>query len=164
MLLYEKLICALDTPYFSVKTLINQVLYQTNIDYEATYQKLLKSSLVIADITQKGLLWFKFKETGTHFLVSHDGRLQVKWNSPSEKEMVLNKLKPLLVPKENGELRITPIMQQLVVYYSQPSIKVYWCERSCDYFKSGCDPLIWTLAPLATGLFILLASTAFVKG
>jgi hypothetical protein len=136
----------------------NQVVYDTNIDYDATYQKLLESNRIITDITQKGLLWFKLKETGTHFLISRNGRLQVKWNSSKEKEELLNKIKTLLVPEQGEELRIRPVMQQLWVYYSQRNVKIYWCERGHDYFKSGCDPLIWILAPLATGLLLLSVS------
>jgi len=47
----------------------SQVAYQTNADLNGSHEALVNNSLVKvkADMTQKGLLWFQFKDSQTVF-------------------------------------------------------------------------------------------------
>jgi len=145
-----------------------QVVYETNADYAASLQKLYESGRVagceVSDYSGrvKGTLEFNFKGTETIFILSRYGKLEVKWKNPEEKKKLLELVEHYLVPKEGQKLYVNPIMQQLKIYYpAPPEFKVYWCDEKTQYYKSGCDPWIWTLAPLTFGF--LLLCVAFSK-
>ena len=91
----------------------NQVVYQTNADYEASYEKLVSSDIMIVEKTEKGLIWFRVKGTRTVFQLSPNGKLQVKWQNPEEKKVLLNIVKNILVSKNDQPLIITPLKQQV---------------------------------------------------
>ncbi|MEM3694315.1 MAG: hypothetical protein QXI39_09890 [Candidatus Bathyarchaeia archaeon] len=116
----------------------NQVVYEANFDYGATYEKLVKSSIVVVDRTEKGLIWVFFKDTKTLFLLSPKGKIQVKWASLEEKKVLLKLLKNLLVPIEGQELSIKPSKQQVFIDYPPPpNFKLYWCEDETEYAKQA---------------------------
>jgi hypothetical protein len=116
-----------------VKTITNQVIYETNADLEASYKNLTTSNHIVADITEKGLLWFRFKGTKTVFMLSKNGKMQVKWNNVEEKKFLLKFLKNLLVPQE-GKLKIKPSKQQVWIDYPPPSnFKLYWCDEETEF-------------------------------
>jgi len=120
----------------------NQVVYQTNADCEATYENLAKNPIVIVDRTEKGLLWFRVKNTDTVFMLSPNGKLQVKWRSEEEKKVLFNIVKELLVPN-NPPLEIKPSRQQLWVDYPPPeNFKLYWCGEKTEYTKEFTPPLV----------------------
>ena len=78
-----------------------QVVYQTNADLIASYEAMMKYSLVVADITEKGLLWFKFNDNRPVFQLSLEGKLQVKWSDISKKRTLRGLVKNLLIVKIN---------------------------------------------------------------
>jgi hypothetical protein len=90
----------------------SQVVYQTNADLIASYEAMAKNPLVIATMTEKGLLWFKFKDNQTVFQLSSIGKLQVKWNDEHEKRTLYKLIKNLLVANPNEKLVINPLRQQ----------------------------------------------------
>jgi hypothetical protein len=95
---------------------------------------MVKNPLVVADKTEKGLLWFKFKENRTVFLLSPLGKLQVKWTDVSEKRTLFRLVKNLLVAKPNEKLVITPLKQQTWIEYPVPdSFKLYWCDKTSEF-------------------------------
>jgi hypothetical protein len=111
-----------------------QVVYETNADWTASYEAMVKNPLVVADPTEKGLLWFKFKENQTVFQLSPMGNLQVKWTDESEKRTLFRLIKNLLVAKSNENLRITPKKQQVWIEYPVPdSFKLYWCDEVTEF-------------------------------
>ncbi len=101
----------------------------------------MKNTLIVADKTEKGLLWFKFKENRTVFLLSPMGRLQVKWNDIAEKKTLFKLLRNLLVAKESENLWIHPLKQQTWIEYPVPSsFKLYWCDKASEYvLKLGTE-------------------------
>lgn len=112
----------------------SQVVYQTNADWHATYEALVKNSLVIADTTQKGLIQFWFKDSPTLFMLAPTGKLQVKWKDVEEKKVLFKLVKNLLVAAPNEALVIKPLKQQIWIDYPVPdSFKVYWCSESTEY-------------------------------
>ena len=114
----------------------SQVVYQTNADLIASYEALVNNSLVKvkADMTQKGLLWFQFKDSQTVFLLSAMGKLQVKWNDEHEKRLLYKFVKNLLVAKPNEKLVIKPLKQQTWIEYPAPeSFKLYWCDEATEF-------------------------------
>lgn len=112
----------------------SQVVYQTNADWYATYEALVKNSLVKTDTTQKGLIQFWFKDNPTLFMLSPAGKLQVKWNDVEEKKVLFSLVKNLLVAAPNEELVITPLKQQIWIDYPVPdSFKVYWCSEASEF-------------------------------
>lgn len=113
----------------------NQVVYDSNLDYEATYQALLNSKLFIVELTPKGMIWTSFKDTKTIFMVFPSGKIQVLWKSLEEKKVLLNVFKNLLVPRD-GEVWIKPCQQQITIPYPPPEpFKLYWCEEETEYVK-----------------------------
>ncbi len=91
-------------------------------------------SLVIADTTAKGLLWFKFKDSRTVFQLSPMGKLQVKWNDLDEKKTLFKLVKNLLVANQNEKLVIKPLKQQTWIEYPVPeSFKFYWCDEVTEF-------------------------------
>ncbi len=116
----------------------NQVVYEANFDYEATYERLVRSGIAAVDETGKGLIWVRFKGTKTVFLLSPNGKIQVKWTSPEEKKVLLKILRNLLVPVVGQELTIKPTKQQLFIEYPPPpNFKIYWCEAETEYVKQA---------------------------
>lgn len=115
--------------------LLSQVVYETNADVTASYEAMAKNPLVVvADQTDKGLLWFKFKDNQTVFLLSPQGKLQVKWNDVSEKRTLFKLVRNLLVSKSNEKLAITPVKQQTWINYPVPeSFRLYWCDKTSEY-------------------------------
>jgi hypothetical protein len=127
-----------DTPYFSVNTIPNQVVYETNADYDATWENLTKNPLVVVDTCKErcGTLWFRLKGTKTVFILSPYGRLQVKWECEDEKKVLFEIVKNLLIPKDST-LKIKPLKQQVWINYPEPeNFKLYWCKEETEYVKS----------------------------
>jgi hypothetical protein len=99
---------------------------------------MLNNPLMASMTTQKQLLWFKFKDSETVFLLSPQGKLQVKWNSINEKTTLFRLIKNLLVPRDGQVLRITPKMQQPWIEYPPPeAFRLYWCEEVTEYSQKG---------------------------
>ncbi|MCW4046324.1 MAG: hypothetical protein NWE99_02005 [Candidatus Bathyarchaeota archaeon] len=110
------------------------MVYQTNADWHATYEALVKNSLVIADTTQKGLIQFWFKDSPTLFMLSPTGKLQVKWNNLDEKKILFKLVKNLLVAGDGEKLVVKPLRQQMWIEYPvPPSFKLYWCSEATEY-------------------------------
>ena len=113
---------------------LSQVVYETNADVAASYEAMVRNPLVVADRTEKGLLWFKFKDNRTVFLLSPLGKLQVKWNDISEKRTLFRLIRNLLVPRPDETLSITPRKQQTWIDYPVPdSFKLYWCDQTTEF-------------------------------
>ncbi|MEM2439955.1 MAG: hypothetical protein QW493_01910 [Candidatus Bathyarchaeia archaeon] len=107
------------------------MVYETNADFEATWKNLTENPLIVAavDKTEKGLLWLRFKKTNTIFMLSPNGRLQVKWENEEEKKVLFELVKMLLVPK-GLTLTIKPLKQQVWIDYPPPeNFKLYWCKE-----------------------------------
>ena len=121
----------------------SQVVYQTNADLIGSYEALVTNSLVKvkADMTQKGLLWFQFRDSQTVFLLSALGKLQVKWSDVHEKRILYRFVKDLLVAKPNEKLAIQPLKQQTWIEYPPPpSFKLYWCGEATEFvLKSATE-------------------------
>ena len=114
--------------------MLSQVVYETNADLTASHEAMVKNPLVVADRTEKGLLWFKFRENRTVFLLSPLGKLQVKWNDVSEKRTLFRLLRSLLVAKPNEKLEIKPLKQQTWIEYPVPEyFKLYWCDQTTEF-------------------------------
>lgn len=109
-----------------------QVIYETNVDYEASHQKLLESKIIVAEKTRKGLLWVRFFDTKTIFMFSAKGTLQVTWHILAEKQILFSLIKKLLVAKEGQELKITPTKQRTWIPYNAP-FKLNWCSEEKEY-------------------------------
>ena len=113
----------------------NQVVYQTNADYQATLERLEENPLIV-DVTDKGIIWFRFINTETVFTLSPYGRLQVRWNNEEEKKVLLPLVKALLVPKK-PPLKVKPLKQQLWIEYPPPkNFKLYWCKEETEYVQN----------------------------
>ena len=120
-----------------------QVVYKSNVDFVASYENLAQpSSLTVADITQKGILWFRFKDTKTIFQIFPSGKIQVKWNNMEEKKTLLKLAKNLLVAKDGEKLWIKPDKQQVWIPYPVPeSFRLYWCDEQSEYQLHSSDGL-----------------------
>jgi hypothetical protein len=113
---------------------LSQVVYQTNADWTASQEAMVKNDLVKVDVTAKGMLWFMFKNNSTVFLLSPSGKLQVKWNNDSEKRTLFKLIKELLVAKPSEKLSIRPLKQQTWIDYPVPdSFKLYWCDQTSEF-------------------------------
>jgi len=114
--------------------MLSQVVYETNADLIASHEAMVKNPLVVADVTEKGLLWFRFIDNRTVFLLSPLGKLQVKWNDVSEKRTLFKLVRNLLVPRPDEKLSITPKKQQTWIDYPVPeSFKLYWCDLESEF-------------------------------
>ncbi len=114
--------------------MLAQVVYETNADVILSYEAMVKNQLVVVDRTEKGLVWFKFKENRTVFQLSPLGKLQVKWNDISEKRTLFKLIKNLLITKSNEKLLIKPVKQQTWIEYPVPeSFKLYWCDKESEF-------------------------------
>ena len=134
--------------YFAVEmSENNQVIYKTNIDYDASYQKLNDSKVVLADITPKGLLWVRFFDTKTVFMFSINGTLQVTWHDLKEKQILFSLIKKLLVAREGQELKIIPTRQRAWIPYNEP-FTLNWCREEKEYLPKptpkpiDCHPYV----------------------
>lgn len=120
--------------------MLSQVVYQTNADWTASQEAMVKNDLVKVDVTAKGMLWFMFKNNSTVFLLSPSGKLQVKWNNDSEKRTLFKLIKELLVAKPSEKLSIRPLKQQTWIDYPVPdSFKLYWCDQTTEFVLKN-DP------------------------
>jgi hypothetical protein len=114
--------------------MLSQVVYQTNADYFDSVEAMAKNPLVVSETTAKGILTFRFVESKTVFLLSPQGKLQVKWNDISEKRTLYKLVKSLLVVKGNEKIVIKPLKQQAWIDYPVPdSFKLYWCDVATEY-------------------------------
>ncbi len=114
--------------------MLAQVVYETNADFALSYEVMVKNQLVVVDRTEKGLLWFKFKNNRTVFQLSPFGKLQVKWNDVSEKRTLFRLVKNLLITQSNEKLLIKPVKQQTWIEYPVPrSFKLYWCDKESEF-------------------------------
>ncbi|MBN1245854.1 hypothetical protein JXA31_09705 [Candidatus Bathyarchaeota archaeon] len=118
------------------------MVYETNADLIASHEVMVKNPLMVADRTEKGLLWFKFRENRTVFLLSPLGKLQVKWTDASEKRTLFRLVRNLLVAKPNEKLEIKPLKQQTWIEYPVPdSFKIYWCDGETEFvLKTSTEP------------------------
>jgi hypothetical protein len=132
-----------------------QIVYETNVDYEATYQNLVECNVVIVDKTEKGLIWFKLKGSKTIFTLSPYGKLQVKWSRVEDKKALLPIVKNLFVPEEGERLRMRPTGQQAFIPYPVPQrFKLYWCDEVTEYVRKlvrapAKEPVIVTFIMVA---------------
>jgi hypothetical protein len=112
----------------------NQVVYETNADYELTKENLAKQPNVTIEPTAKGLLWFRIHGFNPIFLLSPEGCLQVVWKSLQEKRTCLKLLRGLLKTANGEPLRITPVKQQFWLEYPPPKdFRLYWCDTTYKY-------------------------------
>jgi hypothetical protein len=112
------------------------VVYQTNADYVASYEVIAKNPLLVADMTEKGLLWFKFKDNLPVFILSPNGKLQVKWTNISEKRTLHRLVKNLLIAKPGEKLEMKPVKQQAWIDYPPPEgFKLYWCDEVTEFVQ-----------------------------
>lgn len=119
---------------------MNQVVYESNLDFQDSYDALLKSSLFLTETNEKGMLSAKFKDTKTIFWIAPNGKIQVLWRSLEEKKVLLKILKNILVPKLDQKLWLRPTKQSLFIPYPPPrDFKLYWCEEETEYTKSITD-------------------------
>ncbi len=141
----------------------NQVVYESNFGYEATYERLCRSGIAVVEKTEKGLIWVRFKETKTVFLLSPKGKIQVKWANLEEKKVLLKILKNMLVPVEGQELVLKPSKQQVFIEYPPPSnFKLYWCEMETEYAKQAeFDP--WLKVSVAKAVEELRFEFCFLR-
>ena len=122
--------------------------YTANIDQQATYDKMLASKVMTADMTKKGILSANFFGTKTVFMISPKGNLQVNWHNISEKTILLECLKDVLVAKEGQNLEIKPKNQVTKVNYDDDQFSLYWCAEKKEYFEKpeitfdGEEPVI----------------------
>jgi hypothetical protein len=119
--------------YFLV-AMPNEVTYETNADWFATWQNLAKQPNVIVESTEKGVLWFRIHGFSPTFLLSPRGRLQVVWRSLQEKRVCLRLLRGLLRTANGEPLTIKPLQQQVWVRYPPPEgFKLFWCDEDYPY-------------------------------
>lgn len=115
-------------------TMPTQVVYQTNADWYQTREAIVNNPLMKSDTTEKGLIKFWFKSNPTLFMLSPNGKLQVKWNNLNEKKTLYRLVQNLLVAKLGEKLTITPLKQQTWIEYPVPeSFKLYWCDKVSEF-------------------------------
>lgn len=114
-----------------------QIVYECpDLDFQASYEKLLQSGLVTADTYEKGNLWVHFKKFKVLFVISPKGKIQVAFEEPKEKEILLDILKNLLVSKTGDEVVFHPLKQNLTIDYPAPKeIEIWWCEEKNSYVQ-----------------------------
>jgi len=127
-----------DTPYFSVIKMRFQVIYETNINYEATIKKLRRSSHVENGFpTQKGHFSVKFRGYRYQVLIAHTGIIQVTYTCTEEKEQLVPLLKLHLVTEHNQPLKFVPLDESIYnIGYPPPKDFVFsFCEERMRYVK-----------------------------
>lgn len=136
-----------------------QIVYETNIDFGASVEKIVGSDLFVWDRTEKDIIWFRVKETTTVFLLSPRGKMQVKWEDPEEKRILLKVVKSVLTPKQGEKLSIKPIRQQAFVTYPPPEkFRLYWCDEITEYERRTLQKELYGdafMAALSSGKFVL---------
>jgi hypothetical protein len=110
--------------------------YEGNIDYQATWEKMLATKVITVDRTQKGILSARFLGTKTVFMISPAGNLQAYWHDINEKQILFECLQALLVAKDGQELNITPKNQVCKINYSDSKLSLFWCAEKQEYFKN----------------------------
>jgi hypothetical protein len=124
-----------------------QIVYETNLDYEASYESLAQSYIAVVDKTRKELISVKFKGTRTIFIISPKGKIQVLWKDVAEKKVLFKVLCNLLVPKAGETLKIKPTIQQAMIPYPPPSnFKLYWCDEETKYAKDSLSAKVKSVA------------------
>lgn len=132
-----------DGGYFSV-SMSNQVVYETNADYYASYNSLYNSNEVsFVEQTQKGIIKFGLvrSETATCNLAPN-GTLQVNWANEEEKKTLHPIIKKLLIPLLGEELEITALHQQILGKILAPTsqLELYWCNKKYQYERPILNP------------------------
>lgn len=118
----------------------SQVVYQTNADFIASQEAMVKRIDIKADVSQKGLLTFWFRGSQTVFVLAPTGKLQVKWSSLQEKTIYFRFLKDVLIAYEKEELVIKPLRQQTWIEYPVPkSFKLFWCDQATEHILKKPD-------------------------
>ena len=114
-----------------------QNVYESNFDYEATYEALL-STLKGVDITRKGFISFRFKPKNIEVLLSRYGRVQVAWSSPEEKEEFFPVLKSLLVPPKGQKITLRPLHTNIfkVEHPGPEKLTFAWCKEKVSYVRN----------------------------
>lgn len=126
----------------------NQVVYSTNADYDATYERIGKSDIASVSQTKHdcGNIKGEIKESKTLFLLSRNGTLQIAWRSLEQKIKDFEIIKSLLVPKEGEKLIVEPEFQHVHNRIPYPesnfSIKLYWCNKVYHYRKLMVNPYL----------------------
>jgi hypothetical protein len=117
------------------------VCYESNLDYEATHDVLVRNSVLIVDITKKGMISARFKGSKTWFLISPQGTIEVYWQSEDQKRVLWDVFKNLLVPHANEELQIKPTKQRpTILYPPPPDLQLYWCQEKTEYSQTMPEP------------------------
>lgn len=126
-----------------------QVVYRTNADYDATYERIRKSDIVVPPSqsgTDCGNIVDEIKESGTKFSLSPKGKLQITWKSKRYKISDFKIIKSLLVPKEGEELFVKEEFLSVYpkIYYPQSNYctKVHWCDKTYHYEKMFLNPYL----------------------
>jgi len=120
----------------------NQVVYQTNADYETSYKSLYNSNLVASiEQTRKGIIKFRLKDMKTFFTLSPNGKLTARWNDLNEKKSLLKILEDLLVPRGDLGLTFKPVFQQMWIHYPPINFRLYWCNEKLRYNKIDINHL-----------------------
>jgi hypothetical protein len=136
-----------------------QIVYETNIDFGASVERIGECNLIVLERTEKNLVWFQIKETTTVFVLSPRGKMQVKWENPEEKIILMKVVKSILIPRQGEKLKIKPVGQQPFVTYPPPkSFKLYWCDETTEYEKQALQKELYGDAfatALSTGKFVL---------
>lgn len=129
-----------------------QVTYDTNIDYDATIEKLCKSVFVENGFpTQKGHFSVKFRGHPHRVLITHTGKIQVMYSSQEQKDRFLPLLKRHLVTKGNQPLRFDALNQSILsISYPGPrGLQLSWCSEWIHYL--GIQAWEWFVIMAALG-------------
>lgn len=136
-----------------------QIVYGTNIDFGASVEKIAESELIVWDRTEKDLVWFQIKGTTTVFVLSPRGKMQVKWENPEEKKILMKVVESILVPRDGQKLEIKPVGQQAFVKYPPPEkFRLYWCDETTEYERQALQKEMYGDAfatALSSGKFVL---------
>lgn len=117
----------------------SQIVYETNIDFERTEEKLRNSGLLEAagqnPNDKRGAWWFKFRDIGAKFLFFPSTRtLQVKFSDAAEKKVTLKILTNLAVSLNGDPVVLQAIHQQPIIPYPAPKdFELFWCDESTTY-------------------------------
>lgn len=122
-----------------VENLKFQILYECpDLDFQASYERLAQSKLVSVDTFEKGNLWVHFRNFKVLFVISPKGKIQVAFEDPKQKEILLEFMKNLLVSTTGKQLVFRPLKQNLTVEYPAPKeIELWWCAEKDSYVHQG---------------------------
>jgi hypothetical protein len=114
-----------------------EVLYRSNLDWNASYKNLADSHLAVVEPTQKGILHVIFNKTDTIFCLSPNGMIQVYYKQAQDKIRLYPLLEKMLVPIEGQTLHIEPVHQVITVPYPPPpKTDPNWCKETTPLFNS----------------------------